>query len=101
MSEKGDFKTPILEFGKRLRDAFTDPLRRRNIAFSVVERLVGIWSALLLGILVSPWWLAVVFASICGVIIMLFIYEFVLEPLGLVGHYWERGPRDGETFKNP
>ena len=26
------------------------------------------------------------------------LYGFVLEPLGLSGHYWERGPRDGETF---
>jgi len=101
MSAKGDFKTPILEFGRRVRDAFTDPLRRRNILGSVIERALGIWGALLLTILISPWWLATVVATVCGIVIMLAVYEFVLEPLGWVGHYWERGPRDGETFKNP
>lgn len=42
------------------------------------------------------WW--AIPASLAILLGEFLLYEFVLEPLGLTGHYWERGPRDGETF---
>ena len=79
------FATP-----QRIADAFIDPIRRRQIFGRIAETAVpafivtfSIWKT---AVIVLGEWL---------------LYEWLLEPLGVAGHYWERGPRDGERFKKP
>jgi hypothetical protein len=83
---------PIKEFPQRLYDFIRSPLRIRNFFGRVLESLVGIGVFYLLG----PSWAAVGW----GVLAEFVLYEFVLEPLGFVGPYFERGPRDGEKFNH-
>lgn len=85
----------IQETPKRISDAWRDPIRRRNSISRIVEALVG-GGAAILGFL---WlgWLGVLLAVPAEFI----YYEYLAEPAGWSGHYWERGPRDGETFKRP
>lgn len=98
---------------RRVRTGLADPIRRRNLAARIVEGycgglavLVGValhsawlfgspWSVVLLW-LVSAWetWAMAALAPLAEFV----VYEFLLEPLGWSGHFWERGPRDGEVF---
>ena len=84
-------------FISRVRDAFADPVRRRHVAARVLETAVpGAAVLLLTG---AGWWApgavaALVLGELC-------IYEFLLEPIGWAGHYWERPARDGEVFIYP
>lgn len=96
MSAIFDFLSPILEFPSRVKDAFTDPVRRRHIIGRIAETWVP--SAAILSLVAGWWALALAPAIVIGELAM---YEFVLEPLGWTGHYWERSPRDGEVFINP
>jgi len=77
----------------RIADAFIDPVRRRNVLSRCAETLIP--SCLVLAWPLGWWSLPASLAVLFGEFIL---YEFILEPLKLAGHYWERGPRDGETF---
>ena len=81
---------------QRLRDGWMDPLRRRNSVARIVEGMVG-GAASITSFVILPFPWALVALGI-GVLAEFVVYEFVLEPLGWIGPYWERGPRDGETF---
>lgn len=96
MSATFDFLTPIREFPQRIKDALTDPVRRRHILGRIAETWVPCVAILPL---VAGWW-ALALAPVI-VIGELVVYEFVTEPLGWTGPYWERSPRDGEVFINP
>ena len=72
----------------RFADAFLDPQRRKQVAWRCVESLVGLLIVAFAG---WPWVLA-------GLLAEFVVYEYILEPLGLSGPYWERTPPDGKTF---
>lgn len=71
-----------------LWDALTYPPRRRQVCWRLVEVLVG-----LLVVFYLPTWQGV----LAGLASEFLVYEFLLEPLGLAGYYWERGPRGGDS----
>ena len=97
MSKTGDFLSPLREFSGRVADAFIDPVRRRHVIARIAETYIPATIVLALGD--AGWWS---FAwAVVVVIGELVVYEFVIEPLGWTGYYWERGPRDGETFTRP
>ena len=75
-----------------VRDAITYPPRRRQVCWRLVEVLVG-----LLVVLYWPSWAGV----LTGLVGEFLVYEFILEPLGLAGLYWERGPRPGARQAQP
>ena len=77
-------------------NALKDRLRRRNLVFRIIESSVGI----LIAIGVTYGW-GLPIGVIVGVMGEFLVYEFILEPAGLAGPYWERGPRDGERFTYP
>lgn len=95
MSDKGDFLSPLREMPQRVHDVFADPVRRRHVLSRIAETAVPATPLFLL--LGAGWWTPAF--DVVLVLGELALYEFVLEPAGLTGHYWERGPRDGETFK--
>ncbi|MBI4346906.1 MAG: hypothetical protein HY553_08635 [Elusimicrobia bacterium] len=76
------------------KEAFSDPLRRRNIASRVTEGLIGAAAAVAGYALLGP------IGLFAGVAAEFLFYEYIAEPQGWSGHYWERGPRDGESFKH-
>lgn len=79
---------------QRLRDGWMDPLRRRNSLARIAESYLP---SLCVLVAVGQGWRALGWAA--AITFLEFVlYEFVLEPLGWIGPYWERGPRDGETF---
>lgn len=82
---------------RRIKDAWTDPIRRRNSISRIVESYVPsfiVWFAATQ----SLW----SFLYAAGIVLGEFLlYEFVLERMGWSGWYWERGPRDGERFIKP
>jgi len=93
--------------------AFKDPIRRRNVCSRIVEGVIGCtttmgiftaltilslqyltsWSSLGVSVFIN-----LVLSVFIGVMMEFIYYEYIAEPLGWSGHYWERGPRDGETF---
>lgn len=79
---------------RTLTDWLRDPLRRRNVALRVLETLLP---AVLLFWALVPWWAALGLAGLLTALEFA-LYEFILEPYLHAGPYWERGPRDGETF---
>ena len=86
------------EVGMRrmLLDWTQDPVRRRHVAFRVVETLVPAF-------LVLWWqvgWLRAVGCAAGLALLEWALYEFVLEPFfpRWTGPYWERGPQPNETF---
>lgn len=83
----------LRDMPRRLRGAFRDPLRRRNLAGRVFEALVG-GGAAIGGAWVWGWPAGLLLAPLAEFV----VYEFLLEPLGWAGHYFERGPREGEAF---
>lgn len=88
----------ILETPKRLWDALTDPVRLRHSISRLIETVVP--ACLVLRLLGMDPWLAIL-AAILIHIGEFAIYEYILEPLGVTGRYFERGPREDETFINP
>ncbi len=80
---------------RRVRDALLDPVRRRHVLARVAESALPVAGALWIAA-VRPGWLLGLTAAV--VLAEFLLYELVLEPLGWAGPYWERGPRDGETF---
>lgn len=83
-----------------IRNALRDPIRRRNVVARIIEGLGGgLAVAGPVSLVVGAWWplLLAPLAPLAEFV----IYEFLLEPAGLSGHYWERGPRDGEVFRWP
>jgi len=84
------------KFRSRIVDAWVDPLRRRNVLARIVESVVPAFLVLVFLVGLDAFWL--VLFIVLGEFLL---YELVLEPWGLSGHYWERGPRDGEVFTRP
>ena len=74
-----------------LWDTLTYSPRRRNAAFRVVESLIG---------LLVVWLMPSLVGVLAGLIAEVLLFEIILEPFGLAGYYWERGPRDGESPDN-
>jgi len=77
----------IKDTPKRIVDSWVDPVRRRHTIGRIMETFIpaiaitfSFWKAAL--IVLGEWML----------------YEWILEPLGYAGYYWERGPRDEEKF---
>lgn len=87
--------TAVRETPKRFANAWRDPLRRRNGLSRVGEALVG-GGAAVLGFMALGWW-----GLPLAIVAEFAYYEYIAEPNGWSGPYWERGPRDGETFKRP
>lgn len=69
-----------------LWDALAYPPRFRNSFFRVVESLVGLG---LVYLVPTPWMILVA-------LLAEFLFFEVIEPFGLTGYYWERGPREGD-----
>ena len=105
----------ILDMPRRIHGGLADPIRRRNLFWRIVEGYVGGLAAVLLW---GTFWTAetdwlrwyepaldmlaswkLYAGALAAPLAEFLVYEFVLEPLGVAGHYWERGPRDGETFR--
>lgn len=106
--------TPKLSW---VRDALTDPQRRKHVVSRVIEGFVPTTLTCFAAVELANgfyWPLMAALAS-CAVgavstVGQYALYEFVLEPLGtaknpvfVTGHYWEREPRsdEGETFVKP
>lgn len=95
----------IRDMPQRIRDGWTDPVRRRYLLWRIVEEwaggaAVGVGVLWRLDRLADSWWQAPAWALLTPVVTFV-VYEFLLEPLGAAGHYYERGPRVGEVFTFP
>ena len=73
----------------------TGMTRSKNGVNVAMKNLSDFVVTLLVFWLIGPTWYAVILALLAEFV----LYEFVLEPAGLVGHYFERGPRAGERFR--
>jgi hypothetical protein len=94
-----------------IRDAILDGQRRKHVISRVIEGYVP--TALVVLAVTwapeSPLWIVKALAwSVAATFGQFALYEFVLEPLGktrnplfTTGRYWERGPREDETFTRP
>ena len=105
----------ILDMPRRIHGGFADPLRRSRLFWRAVESYVGGLAAIvslgLLTVIGDDWfaWYEVAWgllglwytyvAALAAPLGAFLVYEFILEPLGRAGHYWERPPRDGETYR--
>ena len=88
----------IVETPKRIKDAFTDPVRRRHVLARFLECGAA---AVAVGVVVKvAGWYGLALGPLVGIFVDFMVYEYITEPLGWAGHYWERTPRDGETFRN-
>ena len=67
-----------------LYDALTYAPRRRNVIWKIIESLLG---------LLVVWYFRAWWAIPVGLAAEFLVYEYVAEPLGWTGPYWERGPR--------
>ena len=85
------FVQRVLDYPGFLWDTIRSPLRIRNVISRFSETLVALGAFYYFGMS----WLAVLYA----LLIEFAWYEFFLEPAGLAGHYFERGPRTGEKFR--
>ena len=85
------FLQQIVNYPGFLWDTVRSPLRIRN----VISRFSETGVALAVFAYIGPSMAGVAFALLAGFV----WYEFILEPAGLAGHYFERGPREGERFK--
>lgn len=90
----------------RIADAILDPLRRRNVVSRILEGWLGGVTAATIVLRVTQvhqtgmgW--TILLGALAAPLVEFLVYEFLLEPLGWSGHYWERGPRDGEVFTRP
>ena len=81
----------------RLADAWRDPVRWRNSISRIAEGWVG--GALAAWLAGGGAWSPLI--GLAAPAAEFAVYEYVLEPLGLTGHYWERGPRWNERFVRP
>ena len=72
----------LLAFAKNLR-------RWRNLGWMLVEYgiMLGVYQ-----LAPGEWYSRFLIAALAAFL----AFEFIAEPLGLSGHYWERGPREGE-----
>ena len=86
----------ILETPQRIVDAWLDPVRRRHSITRILESYVPAF--IVLSILGVKW--TFIWAGLITLGEFL-LYEWLFEPLGLTGRYWERGPREDETFTRP
>jgi hypothetical protein len=77
----------ILATPKRIQDSWVDPVRRKHSISRILETLIPV------AIITRSWWMPIVI-----VVGEWMLYEWILEPIGWSGPYWERGPADGETF---
>lgn len=88
----------IQETPRRIADAWLDPIRRVHSISRIAEGFVP--ALIVFRLFGLSWPRAIVWAG--AVVLGEFVlYEWVLEPLGLAGYYWERGPRDDEIFVRP
>ena len=86
----------ILETPRRIMDAWLDPVRRRHSISRIMESYAP--SMLVLTVLGVQWAFAWAAIIVLGEFL---VFEWILEPLGLAGYYFERGPRDDEKFERP
>ena len=86
----------IKETPQRIVDAWLDPVRRIHSISRILEGYVPAF--IILTILGIQWTFAWAGLIVLGEFL---VYEWLLEPLGLTGYYWERGPRDDERFIRP
>ena len=78
--------------GHDIRFALKSPGRLRNLTWRIVESAIG---------LIAFFFAAAHGVSFLGSLILAIVaefvsFEFVAEPTGWTGYYWERGPREGE-----
>ena len=91
-------------FKRMCFDWLKDPQRRKHVFWRVVQTYAG-WLVGWLAFMafLGSWVLDVfVIGLAAGVVCVLgnfLLYEFVLEPLGLLGPYWEGGPEDGKPYQ--
>jgi hypothetical protein len=79
-------------------NSFIDPARRRHTLARIAESFIPA-TLVLAAVTRSPWALAYAAAITFGEYAL---FEFVLERFTTwTGNYWERGPRDDETFQIP
>jgi hypothetical protein len=88
-------------FWPRTKAAFGDPARRRHVLTRSIEGVCGGVAA------VCSYRLFGLAGALAAPIAEYLVYEYAIEPLARLrgfpswaGPYWERGPRDGETFIN-
>ena len=92
------FILAIRDTPRNIANAWLDPVRRRHSLSRIIEGYIGglavVW---FLG--VSPW--AKPFVALLAPLAEYLVFEYVLEPLGIAGHYWERAAGEGEVFTRP
>lgn len=98
-----------------IRDAILDPQRRKHVISRIIEGFLPTFAIVFLLLMASNGWYWPLMGMIVSAVAaglstvgQFLLYEFVLEPLGktknpifTTGRYWERGPREDETFKRP
>ena len=88
----------VRETPARIWDALRDPVRLRQSVGRLVETVAP---AFVLLLVFGHGWRAALVGAVLIHVGEFLLYEWVLEPLGIAGHYFERGPRWGETFRRP
>ena len=87
----------VRETPRRIADAWLDPVRRRHSISRIAESYVP---ALAILLILGHGWMSFAWAAAITLGEFL-LYEWVLEPVGLAGYYWERAAREGERFVRP
>jgi hypothetical protein len=90
-------------FTRMCLDWLKDPQRVKHVIWRAVQCYVGWlvgWACLLwfAGIWVWQAWAIGLGLGLISVLANFLVFEFVLEPLGLLGPYWEGGPEDGKPY---
>jgi len=97
------FLKRLVEYRDFAAGFFRSPKRLRNMVARLSETFVALAVFYWLGprefIMDVGFILHFGFAAGVAMAAEFMWYEFFLEPSGLAGHYFERGPREGETFK--
>jgi len=90
--------TAIRETPRRMWDAVRDPVRLRQSAGRFVETVAP---AFVLLLVFGHGWRTALAGAVLIHVGEFLVYEWLLEPLGIAGHYFERGARWGESFRRP
>ena len=99
-----NFWYTIKQTPQRLKDALTDPIRRKHLVVrTALEAFTGVTGVAWYIWMPHPWCYLLAGPVAAGA--SLIMYEFILEPIlkntEWIWPYWEGGPRDGQTFRNP
>lgn len=91
-------RAAVLATPRRIWDALRDRARRRQAVARALETVAPAFGVLLL---LGHGWRGALGGAVLVHLGEFAVFEWILEPLGWSGHYFERPRRDGTPYDHP